>query len=574
MVLSNTAIPLEYGRFRDQVLRGEIPVNRMISLEMNRQDYLIESPEFYYDNEAIEGFIDFCENELTLTDGRDLVLMDSFKLWAESLLAWFYFPEVKTFNHKMHRYEIHRVKRRLVNKQYLIVGRGAAKSMYAAALQAYFAIVDTSTTHQIVTAPTMRQAEETMSPIRTALARARGPLLNFLTTGDKKSNTWSKVRLASTKKGIENFMTNSLIEIRPMSIDKLQGARSKINVVDEWLSGDIKEDVIGALEQGASKNDNYVIVATSSEGTSRNGVGDTIKMELMDVLRGDMYAPNYSIWYYRLDDVSEIANPDLWIKANPNLGISVSYDAYQKDVDLAQAQPAKRNDILAKRFGIPVEGYTYFFVYEETLPHSKQSFDGQICSVGGDLSQGDDFCAFTFLFPIGRGRYGVKTRSYVSEVKVKKLTQAMQIKYQEFIDEGTLVVMPGAILNMLDVESDLLDFIDSHDYQPITMGYDPYNAQQFVGQWITNYGDYGVEKVIQGAKTESVPLGELKNIASQRDLIFDEKLMMFAMGNAVAIEDNNGNYKLSKLRSSEKIDNVAALIDAWVAYKRNQEAFM
>lgn len=574
MVLSNTAVPIEYGKFRDQVLRGEIPVNKYISMEMNRIDHLIESPEFYYDDEAIKGWINFCENEMTLVDGSDVMLLDSFKLWGESLLSWFYFPEERVYNQKRHRYEMVSVKRRLVNKQYLIVGRGAAKSMYDSYMSAYGLIADTATTHQIVTAPKMKLAEETMSPIRTAIARSRGPLLQFLADGSIRSNTWSKVKLASTKKGIENFMTNSLLEVRPMTIDKLQGLRSKYNVVDEWLSGKIKEDVIGAIEQGASKIDDYWIIATSSEGTARNGVGDTIKMELVDILNGTYYAPNVSIWYYRLDDISEVANPDMWLKANPNLGITVSYEAYQRDVDRAEAQPATRNDMLAKRFGIPVEGYTYFFVYEETLPHRPQNFDGMLCSMGADLSQGDDFCAFTFLFPLGNKKFGVKTRAYVSESKIRKLPLATKNKYDEFVKEGTLVIMDSSILDMLLVEDDLEDFINEHGYEAITMGYDPYNARQFVEQWSQKNGDYGIEKVIQGAKTESVPLGEIKNLAYNRELVFDEQLMEFAMGNSVAIQDNNGNYKLSKLRSDEKIDNVAALIDAWVAFKRNQEAFL
>lgn len=573
MALSNTAVPIVYGEFRDKVLRGEIPVNREVSMEMNRIDYLIENPEFYYDDEAILGWIDFCEAELTLVDGQDLHLLDSFKLWGEELLAWFYFPEVKVYNQVTRRYETKRVKKRLVNKQYLIVGRGAAKSMYDAFIQAYFLLIDTSTTHQIVTAPTMKLSDETMAPIRTALARSRGPLLNFLTDGSVKSKGWTHAKVASTKKGIENFITNSLLEVRPMRIDKLQGLRSKVNVVDEWLSGKIKEDVIGAIEQGASKIDDYIIIATSSEGTARNGVGDTIKMELMDILRGDFYAPNYSIWYYKLDDVSEVSDPEMWVKANPNIGATVSYDAYQKDVELAEAQPAKRNDILAKRFGIPVEGYTYFFVYEETLPHRKQNFDGQLCSLGADLSQGDDFCAFTYLFPLGGSKFGVKTRAYVSESKIRKLPQAMRLKYDEFINEGTLVIMDDPILDMQKVYDDLDAYTMEHEYQVLSFGYDPYNAKEFTERWEKENGSYGLEKVIQGARTESVPLGELKNLAMERKLIFDEELMMFAMGNSVAIQDNNGNYKLSKMRSDEKIDNVAALMDAWVAFKRNREAF-
>jgi phage terminase large subunit-like protein len=511
---------------------------------------------------------------MTLVDGQPVRLLDSFKLWGEQLFGWYYFPEIKTYNQKLRRYEIVRVKKRLVNKQYLIVGRGAAKSMYDAFVQAYTLFIDTSTTHQIVTAPTMKLAEETMAPIRTALARSRGPLFKFLTAGSIKSNTWSKVKAASTKKGIENFITNSLIEVRPMRIDKLQGLRSKVNVVDEWLSGSIKEDVIGAIEQGASKVDDYTILATSSEGTARNGVGDTIKMELLDILNGDFFAPNYSIFYYRLDDVSEVNDPEMWVKANPNIGASVSYDAYQKDVALAEARPEKRNDILAKRFGIPVEGFTYFFVYEETLPHRKQNFDGLLCSMGADLSQGDDFCAFTFLFPLGGNRFGVKTRSYVSEAKIRKLPQAMRLKYDEFVKEGTLTIMDDPILDMIKVEEDVQNYVDKHGYQVLSFGYDPYNAREFTEKWSQENSEYGMEKVIQGARTESVPLGEIKNLAMERKLIFDEELMTFAMGNSVAIQDNNGNYKLSKLRSDEKIDNVAALMDSWVAYKRNQEAFL
>ena len=576
MVLSNTAIPIEYGKFRDRVLRGEIPVNREISMEMNRIDFLIESPDYYYDSEAINGFINFCESELTLVDGQSVTLLDSFKLWAESLLAWFYFPEEKVYNQRLRRYEIKRYKRRLVNKQYLIVGRGAAKSMYASFMQAYFLTIDTSTTHQVVTAPTMKLAEETMAPLRTAIARARGPLFQFLTEGDIRSNTWSKVKLASTKKGVENFMTNSLLEVRAMSIDKLQGLRSKVNTVDEWLSGDIKEDVIGAIEQGASKMDDYVIIATSSEGTARNGVGDTIKMELMDVLKGDYFAPNYSIWYYRLDDIQEVNDPEMWMKANPNIGATISYNAYQKDVEKAEAKPSERNDILAKRFGIPVEGLTYFFTFEETLPHGPQNYDGMLCSMGGDLSQGDDFCAFTFLFPLDNGAYGVKVRSYVAESKLQKLTKAMRYKYDQFIDEGTLIVMPGDVLDISEVEEDVEKFTDEHAYDVTTFGFDPYNAKLFVDKWTATHGDYGTEKVRQGRRTESVPMGEIKNLASvsSRNLIFDEELMSFSMGNAVALEDNNGNLKLSKKRSDEKIDNVAALIDAWTVYKNNQEEFI
>lgn len=574
MVLSNTAVPNEYGAFREQVLAGEIPVNREISMEMNRIDALIENPNYYYDSSAIDGFIDFCESEMTLVDGSDLILLPTFRLWAESLLSWFEFPEERYYNQRNRRYEIRTVKRRLVNKQYLIVARGGAKSMYDALIQAYFETIDTTTTHQIVTAPTMKQAEETMAPIRTAIARHRGPLFTFLTDGSIKSNTWSKVSLASTKKGIENFLTNSLIEVRPMSIDKLQGLRSKVNTVDEWLSGKVREDVIGAIEQGASKLDDYVIVATSSEGTARDGVGDTIKMELMDILRGDIFDPHTSIWYYKLDDVSEVAKPEMWIKANPNIGATVSYEAYQRDVQIAETQPAKRNDILAKRFGIPVEGFTYFFTYEETIPHRRKSYKGMLCSLGADLSQGDDFCAFTFLFPLNNGKFGVKVRAYVSDSKVRKLPSAMRNKYDEFIKEGTLVVMDNPILDMVEVFEDLIDFIDANEYDVTAFGYDPYNAEQFVENWKQQYGDYAVVKIRQGARTESVPMGEIKNLAETRDLIFDQELMMFAMGNAIAIQDNNGNYKLSKIRRDEKIDNVAALIDAWVAYRQNQEAFM
>jgi phage terminase large subunit-like protein len=573
MSLSNTAVPIEYGKFRQQVLNGEIPVNEEISLQMNRIDFIIESPDYYYDDEAIIGFINFCENELTLADGSDLVLLPSFKLWAEDLLAWFYFVDEKVWNPQRRRYEIVTKKKRLVNKQYLIVARGAAKSMYANCIQQFFLNVDTSTTHQVITAPTMKQAEETMNPGRTAISRARGPLYRYLTQGNIQSNSWSKVKLASTKKGIENFLTNSKIEVRVMSIDKLQGLGTKVNTVDEWLSGRVKEDVIGALEQGASKIDDYVIIATSSEGTSRNGVGDTIKLELKDILRGDYPNPHASIWHYKLDDISEVGKPEMWLKANPNLGATVSYDTYQKDVSLMEAVPSKRNDILAKRFGIPVEGATYFFSYEDTLPHRKQNLDGMLCAMGADLSQGDDFCAFTFVFPLGNTYFGVKTRSYVSDLKVKKLDQAMRNKYQEFIDEGSLHVMDGAVLDMLEVYRDLDTFVVDHQYAVIALGYDPYNAKDIVDKWITEHGDYGVTKIIQGAKTESVPLGELGHMASERLILFDEELMKFAMGNAIAIEDTNGNRKLSKKRDSEKIDNVAALLDAWIAYKRFQEAF-
>lgn len=573
MVLSNTAIPVEYGAFRESVLRGEIPVNLEISMEMNRIDYLIESPDYYYDDKAISGFINFCETEMTLADGGDLHLLPTFKLWAESLLAWYYYVDEKIYNPELRRYEMVTSLKRLVNKQYLIVARGAAKSMYAALIQAYFAIVDTTTTHQVVTAPTMVQANETMNPIRTAISRARGPLMKFMTEGSILSNTHSKVKLASTKKGIQNFMTNSLIEVRTMSVDKLQGLGSKVNTVDEWLSGRIKEDVIGTLEQGGSKVDDYVVLAISSEGTSRNGVGDTIKMMLMSVLKGDYFDPHVSIWHYKLDDIREVGQPEMWAKANPNLGATVSYVTYQREVAKMEASPADRNDILAKRFGIPVEGLSYFFTHEHTIPHPPQSFYNMPCAMGADMSQGDDFCAFTFLFPLGNGSFGVKTRSYVSELKVRKIPEAMVHKYDEFVAEGTLVVMEGAILDMRYVYEDLDEFILENQYTVVSFGYDPYNAKDFVSRWVVEYGEYGVTVVRQGARTESVPLGELWALASERLLLFDEALMKFAMGNAITVEDNNGNRKLDKKRDSEKIDNVAALLDAWVAYKRYQEAF-
>ena len=573
MVLSNTAVPIEYGKFRDQVIKGEIPVNAEVSMQMNRIDYLIESPDYYYDDEAIEGFIRFCEEELTLADGGDLTLLPSFRLWAEDLLSWYYFVDEKTWNPTKKRYEIITRKKRLVNKQYLIVARGAAKSMYASMIQAYFAVADTSTTHQVVTAPTMKQAAETMNPIRTAISRSKGPLFQFMTNGNIQSNSWSKVKLASTKEGIQNFLTNSLIEVRTMSIDKLQGLGSKVNTVDEWLSGKVKEDVIGALEQGASKVEDYVIVATSSEGTTRNGVGDTIKLELQDILRGDYFDPHTSIWHYKLDNIEEVGYPEMWLKANPNLGATVTYETYEKEIATMESVPSKRNDILAKRFGIPVEGSTYFFTYEDTLIHRRQNFEGMVCSMGADLSQGDDFCAFTFLFPIGNGYFGVKTRSYVSELKVQKLNTAMRNKYQEFVDEGSLIIMEGAVLDMKEVYRDLDNHILEKQYSVVSFGYDPYNAKELVESWTLEHGEYGVTKVIQGARTESVPLGELGILASERLLLFDEELMKFAMGNAIAVEDVNGNRKLSKKRDSEKIDNVAALLDAWIAYKRFQEAF-
>lgn len=572
MALSNTAIPKEYGRFREQVLNGEIPVNEPISMEMNRIDYLIESPEYYYDDEAIDGYIRFCENELTLTDGSPLNLLPTFRLWAESALAWFYFVDEKVWNPHLKRYEIVTTKKRLCNKQYLIVARGAAKSMYASTLQSYFLVCEPTSTHQVVTAPTMQQAEETMGPMRTAISYARGPLYKYLTKGNIMSNTFTKKKLASTKKGVENFVTNSLCEVRSMSVDKLQGLGTKMNTVDEWLSGHVKEDVIGALEQGASKTGDYLIVATSSEGNERDGVGDTIKMELLSILKGEYFAPNVSIWYYRLDNLQEVSDPEMWLKANPNLGATVSYETYEKEVAKMEAVPTSRNDILAKRFGIPMEGVSYFFTYEDTLVHPPKNFDNMYCALGADLSQGDDFCAFTFLFPLNNG-FGVKTKSYVSDLKVRKLPKAMQMKYQEFVKEGTLVIMDGPILDMEAVYEDLDACIMEHQYTVLAFGYDPYNAKWFCGQWAANYGEYGMEVVRQGYRTESVPLGEIGNLASERLLFFDEELMKFSMGNSIIIEDSNGNMKLSKKRSIEKIDNVAALMDAWVAYTRNQEAF-
>lgn len=573
MTLSNTAYPQEYAKFRDAVLNGDIPVNQYVSMQMNRIDRLIASPDYYYDDEAINGFIEFAENEMTLTDGSDLTLLPSFKLWAEDLLSWFYYSDEVVYDQELRRNVTVTVLKRLVNKQYLIVGRGAAKSVYDSLMQAYFLVIDPDTTHQIVTAPTMKLAEETMSPIRTAISRSRGPLMKFMTSGSVKANGQAKQMLASTKKGIENFLTNSLIEIRPMKIDKLQGLRSKYNTIDEWLSGKISEDVIGAIEQGASKVQDYVIISTSSEGTVRNGVGDTIKMELVDILRGDYEDPHSSIWYYRLDDVQEVNQPEMWMKANPNIGATVSYDAYQRDVALAEAQPTKRNDILAKRFGIPVEGSTYFFTYEDTIPHQRQNFDGMTAALGADLSQGDDFTAFTFLFPLGDHGFGVKTLSFVSAQRVAKLPQATQLKYEEFVKEGTLIIKDSTVLDMDEVFDDLDDFILEHNYDISAFGYDPYNATHFAERWATENSSFGMVKVRQGARTESAPLGELKHLAEARELIFDEQLMKFAMGNAMAIEDNNGNYKLSKQRAIEKIDNVAALLDAWVAYKDNREAF-
>jgi phage terminase large subunit-like protein len=580
MGLSNTAIPIYYGQFREAVLRGEIPVNREISQEMNRIDSLIANPNIYYDDQAVEGFIRYCEGELTLTDGSDLYLLDSFKLWAEQIFGWYYFVERSVYvptkeNHGGH-YEKRLIKKRLTLKQYLIVARGAAKSMYASVIQNYFLNVDTTTTHQVTTAPTMKQADEVMSPARTAIVRARGPLFKFLTEGSLQNTTGSRanrVKLAATKKGIENFLTGSLLEVRPMAINKLQGLRPKISTIDEWLSGDLREDVVGAVEQGASKLEDYLIVAISSEGTVRAGSGDTIKMELADILKGEYYAPHVSIWHYKLDEIEEVANPAMWVKANPNLGLTVSYETYQLDVERAEKAPASRNDILAKRFGIPMEGYTYFFTYEETLPHRRREFWQMPCSLGADLSQGDDFCAFTFIFPLGREKYGVKTRSYITELTLMKLPAAMRQKYEEFINEGSLHVMPGSILDMMEVYEDLDRFILESQFDVRSLGYDPYNAKEFVTRWEAENGPFGIEKVIQGSKTESVPLGEIKIMAEERLLIFDQTLMSFAMGNAITIEDTNGNRKLLKKRQDEKIDNVAALLDAWIAYKLNKEAF-
>jgi phage terminase large subunit-like protein len=578
--LSNTAVPVYYGRFREAVLQGKIPVNREISMEMNRIDSLIANPNIFYDDQAVEGFIRYCEGELTLTDGSDLHLLDSFKLWAEQIFGWYYFVERSVYvptpdNHGGH-YEKRLIKKRLILKQYLIVARGAAKSMYASVIQSYFLNVDTSTTHQVTTAPTMKQADEVMSPFRTAITRSRGPLFKFLTEGSLQNTTGSRanrVKLAATKKGIENFLTGSLLEVRPMAINKLQGLRPKISTIDEWLSGDLREDVVGAVEQGASKLEDYLIVAISSEGTVRAGSGDTIKLELADILKGEYLAPHISIWHYKLDEIEEVANPAMWLKANPNLGATVSYETYQLDVERAEKAPASRNDILAKRFGIPMEGYTYFFTYEETLPHRQREFWQMACSLGADLSQGDDFCAFTFLFPLGREQYGVKTRSYITELTLMKLPAAMRQKYDEFINEGSLHVMDGNILDMMEVYEDLDRFILTSEYDVRALGYDPYNAKEFVTRWEAENGPFGIEKVIQGAKTESVPLGEIKIMSEERLLIFDQSLMSFAMGNAITLEDTNGNRKLLKRRQDEKIDNVAALMDAWIAYKLNKEAF-
>ena len=580
-MLSNTATPLYYGQFRDAVMRGEIPVCKEISMEMNRIDALIANPGVYYDNLAVNGFIAFCESELTLTDGSDLFLLDTFKLWAEQIFGWYYFVERSIYepnpDGKGGHYVRKMVKKRLINKQYLIVARGAAKSMYGSCIQNYFLNVDTTTTHQVTTSPTMKQSEEIMSPIRTAITRARGPLFQFLTEGSLQNTTGSKAnrqKLASTKNGIENFLTGSLLEIRPMSIDKLQGLRCKIATIDEWLSGDIREDVVGAIEQGASKIDDYLIVAISSEGTVRNGSGDTIKMELMDILKGDYTNPHVSIWYYRLDELDEVADPSKWLKANPNLGKTVTYEVYQLDVERAEKAPAARNDILAKRFGIPMEGYTYFFTYEETLPHRPRNFWSMPCAMGADMSQGDDFCAFTFLFPLSNGSFGVKTRCYITEFTLRKLPMAMRQKYEEFINEGSLQVLPGTVL---DLDHDVYEDLDRHiidcGYDVRAFGFDPYNAREFVERWTTENGPFGIEKVIQGAKTESVPLGELKKFAEERMLIFDEELMTFTMGNCIALEDTNGNRKLYKKRKEQKIDAVAAMMDAYVAFKLNKEAF-
>lgn len=586
MALSNTAVPRYYGQFRDAVIRGEIPVCKEISMYMNIVDRRIENPNIYYDEDAIEGFIEYCENELTLTDGDDLHLLDSFKLWAEDIFGWYYFVERSVYvpykNGHGGRYVNKRIKKRLINKQYLIIARSAAKSMYSSCIQSYFLNVDTSTTHQITTAPTMKQAEEVMSPIKTSITRSRGPLFKFLTEGSLQNTTGSKAnrqKLASTKKGIENFLTGSLLEIRPMKIDKLQGLRVKCATIDEWLSGDTREDPIGAIEQGAAKeqgnaeNNDYLIVATSSEGTVRNGCGDTIKMELMKILKGEYVAPNVSIWYYKLDDIEEIRNPEMWIKANPNLGKTVSYETYQLDVERAENNPSARNDIIAKRFGIPMEGYTYFFTYEETLPHRRREYWQLPCAMGGDMSQGDDFCSFTFLFPLANECFGIKTRNYISELTLKKLPLAMRAKYEEFIKEGSLIVMPGNILDMMDVYDDLDNYIMEVGYDVRSFGYDPYNALAFVERWERENGPFGIVKVIQGSKTESVPLGELKKLAEERMLLFDEEIMTFAMGNCIVSEDTNGNRKLLKKRYEAKIDPVASMMDAFVSYKLNKEAF-
>ena len=580
MTLSNTATPIYYGQFRQQVLRGEIPVNQEISLQMNRIDELIADPRYYYDDEAINGWVNFCESEMTLTDGSDLTLLPSFKLWAEDALSWFYFVDRSVWepgvNGNSGRWVVKQVRKRLRNKQYLIVGRGAAKSLYVSCHQAYWLNIDTATTHQVTTAPTMRQAEEVVSAIKTAIVRSRGPLFQFLTEGSLQNTTGNRAnrqKLASTKKGIENFLTNSLLEVRPMTIDKLQGLRCKYASIDEWLSGDISEDVMAPLEQGASKQDNWMIIATSSEGTVRNGPGDTIKMELMDILEGDYVNPHVSIWWYKLDSVDEVANPNMWVKANPNLGMTVTYETYQTDVERAEKAPAARNDILAKRFGIPTEGYTYYFTYEETIPHRKRDFWGMPCSMGADLSQGDDFCSFTFLFPLSNDYFGVKTRNYISSITLSKLPGAMYQKYQDFITEGSLIVLDGTVLDMMQVYDDLDLYIQKAEYDIRSFGFDPYNSKEFVERWGNENGPFGIEKVIQGMKTESVPLGELKKLSEDRKLIFDQEIMKFTMGNCIVMEDTNGNRKLLKRRYEAKIDAVAALMDAWVAYKINRDAY-
>lgn len=576
MALSNTAVPKYYGRFRDAVIRGEIPICEEISLEMNRIDELIENPGIWYDDQAIQGFINFCENELTLTDGSPLRLLDSFKLWAEQIFGWYYFVERSVYDPEVGHYVTKRIRKRLVQKQYLIVARGAAKSMYAACIQSYFLTIDTTTTQQLVTAPTMRQAEATLSPIRTAIAMARGPLFKFMTEGSLQNTTGSRAnrqKLASTKKGIENFLTNSLLEVIPMSIDKLQSRRDKVATIDEWLSGDVREDVVGAVEQGASKNDDYLIVATSSEGTVRNGSGDTIKMELSKILRGEYKNPRVSIWWYKLDSIDEVAKPEVWLKANPNLDKTVSYEAYQQDVDRAEQSPAAKNDILAKRFGIPLEGYTYYFTYEETIPHRRRDYWQLPCALGADLSQGDDFCSFGFLFPLSDGTFGIKTRNYITERTLMKLPAAMRTKYDEFMDEGSLIVLNGTVLDMMDVYDDLDRFIIDSDYDVRCFGFDPYNAKEFVERWERENGPYGIVKVIQGAKTESVPLGELKKLSEDRLLLFDEGLFSYAMGNCITLEDSNGNRKLYKRRHEQKIDAVASIMDAYIAYKLNKDAF-
>ena len=580
MALSNTAVPKYYGMFRDAVLRNEIPICKEVEMQMHRIDDLIANPGIYYDDQAVEGFIKFCESELTLTDGRPLKLLDSFKLWSEELFGWWYFVDKSVYEpnpdgHGGH-YIKKRFKKRLIKKQFLIIARGAAKSQYESYIHDYFLSVDTTTTHQVHTSPTMRQAEEVLAPMRTAITRARGPLYKFLTEGSLQNTTGSKmnrVKLTATKKGIENFLTGSLCEIRPMSIDKLQGLNSKINTVDEWLSGDVREDVVGALEQGASKNDDYLIIAVSSEGTVRNGPGDTIKMELMDILKGEYINPHVSIWWYKLDSVDEVGDPEMWLKANPNLGKTVSYETYQLDVERAEKAPAARNDILAKRFGLPMEGYTYYFTYEETLPHKKREYWQMPCSLGADLSQGDDFCAFTFLFPLSNGSFGIKTRNYISKLTLDKLPLAMRNKYEEFMNEGSLIVLEGTILNMIEVYEDLDAYITERDYDVRCLGFDPYNAKEFVDRWESENGPFGLETIIQGAKTETVPLGELKKLSEEGMLLFDEELMTFAMGNCIVMEDTNGNRKLLKKRRDAKIDAVAAMMDAYEAYKRNKDAF-